>query len=98
LEVIHGFEAAKARLSRRAAAEPDELSPAVSARLRAVFGRDVSAPQAVEQILKDVQARGDAAVLSYIQKIDGMKLDRLEIGRTQISEAYEHIGRTCYPP
>ena len=88
--IIEGFEAAKSALSRQAPAELYPLSPALRQRVREMFGTD-NPEEAVRQILNDVRSKGDAALLDYTLKIDGVKLASLEVSKKQITSAYQEV-------
>jgi histidinol dehydrogenase len=92
LQIIKGFAAARASLSRVAAVEPGEVSPGISRRLKEVFGRKIGPEQAVAQIVQDVRTRGDSAILDYTLRIDGFKPRALEISRQQIKAAYDQVS------
>jgi histidinol dehydrogenase len=93
MEIIKGFEAAKAKLSRQITLELGKVSSRVQLRLREIFGRDITASEAVAQILSDIKARGDAAVLDYTLRIDGFKINTLEVSRREIQDAYGQVGQ-----
>jgi histidinol dehydrogenase len=76
LKVIKGFKAAKLVLSRPVPAE--------------VFGGDAR-EQVVRQIIDEVRTRGDRAVLDYTWKLDGAKLNSLEVDKKQIKNAYREV-------
>lgn len=63
------------------------LPPAMQERLRAVFGRDLSPEEAVQQVLSDVRERGDAAVLDYTAKLDGVKSNALRLDPAAVRQA-----------
>lgn len=44
--------------------------------------------KSVEDILKNVKERGDAAVFEYNEKFDGVKLDSLQVSQEEIKSAY----------
>ena len=48
---------------------------------------------AVRRIIKDVRQRGDAALFDLTLKLDGAKLDKLEISRRQITTAYKKVDK-----
>jgi histidinol dehydrogenase len=91
LEIIEGFSNAKNRLSRRTVVEYGQVSPQIKKRLKEVFGRTITPERAVSQILKDVQNKGDKAVLDYTFRIDGIELKSLEINPKQIRQAYKSL-------
>jgi histidinol dehydrogenase len=51
-----------------------ELGEKVMTRIEQTFGEKLSAAAVVEQIVSGVRTRGDAAVLDYTERIDGVKL------------------------
>ena len=88
IPIIRGSAAARAHivgLRTRAETAPPER---VAARLRAVFGREISPEQAVAQIVADVHRDGDAALRDYGRRIDGVDLDIFAIGSEPIEAAY----------
>jgi histidinol dehydrogenase len=56
---------------------PDEtvVSPAMLERLAATFGEPVTPEEAVKRILRDVRARGDAALRDWSARLDGFPSD-----------------------
>ena len=76
MKVIEGFPSAKSVLSRQA---PREMP-----------GIDDLEP-AVRQIISEVRDRGDAALIDYTLKFDGVELTSLEVDREQISGAYREV-------
>ena len=57
---------------RRPEIDEVTLEPQVAARLHEIFGRPLSAAEAVAEIVQDVATRGDAAVLEYSWRIDAV--------------------------
>jgi histidinol dehydrogenase len=57
--------------------------------------RDTSYKQepTVRRIINDVRRRGDAALFEYTEKFDGVKLDKLEVSRRQITTAYKKVDK-----
>jgi len=91
LKIIEGFQLAKSILTRQPLAELYSVSPAVKQRLKKMF--DTEDPeQAVRQIISDVRLRGDAALIDYTVKIDGVNLTSLEISKKQISSACREVS------
>lgn len=62
-------------------------------RLQAVLGRgasfDPAVDAAVRTILDDVRARGDAAVLDYTERFDGVRPEPLRVPEDALAAAYE---------
>lgn len=59
---------------RRPEIDEVTLEPTVAARLQEIFGRPLSAAEAVAEIVEDVATQGDAAVLDYTRRIDAVQL------------------------
>ena len=93
LEIIKGFSSAKARLSRQSNIGFGEISPRIRSRNKEIFGKEIGAEEAVAQILQDVRTQGDAALRSYMLKIDEVKLESLEIDREQVKRAYPQVDQ-----
>ena len=91
--IIEDFQLAKSMLTRQSLAELYSVSPVVKQRLREIFGTEIDPEQAVRQIISDVRQRGDAALVDYTLKIDGVHLTSLEIGREQVSSAYREVNQ-----
>ena len=89
MKIIEGFQSAKSVLSRQVPTEPS-VSPALKQRLREVFGTD-DPEQVVRQIIAEVRERRDAALFDYTLKIDGIKLESLEVSKRQITSAYREV-------
>ena len=77
MKIIKGFEQAKSVLSRQA---PTKELPSINGREREV-----------RNIIDEVRRRGDDALRDYTLQFDGIKLTSLEIGKEQISRAYQEI-------
>lgn len=50
----------------------------------------------VRRIINDVRQRGDAALFEYTEKFDGVKLDKLEISRRQITSATKKVDKKLF--
>ncbi len=83
--IIRNFKSEKSVLARQILGEPD-VSPVLKQGLTSMF--DVDHPEAaVRQIITEVRRQGDAALYDYTLRIDGLKLDSLEVTREQIQTA-----------
>jgi histidinol dehydrogenase len=91
LEIIEGFVAAEARLTRQPSLEFGEASAGVKSRLKEIFGRDISLEEAVNQIVNDIRTRGEPALEEYNFKIDGARPASLTVSKEQISAAYQKV-------
>ncbi|MBA7526515.1 Histidinol dehydrogenase [subsurface metagenome] len=90
MKIIKGFPSAKSVLARQSAAEFYPVSAALRQRLKELFGID-DPEQIVRQIIDEVRRRGDAALLDYTLKIDGIRLGPLEVSKKQIASAYQEV-------
>jgi histidinol dehydrogenase len=77
LKIIENFQVAKSALSRQATSE--------------FYGSDLE--PTVRQIVDEVRNRGDAALVDYTLKFDGIKLTQLEISKQQIVGAYQEVDK-----
>ncbi len=77
MRVIEDFPVAKSALSRQTPVE--------------FYGND--AEPAVRQIVDEVRHRGDAALVDYTLKFDGIKLTCLEISKPQVVSAYQEVDK-----
>lgn len=66
------------------------LGEGAKARIRQVFGRELTAAQVVDTIVNAVRERGDEAVLQYTQMIDGANVtaETMEVQAGEIDAAY----------
>ena len=92
MRIVRGPDDAKATLLKRVPLELAEVSPQVKQRIKEIFGEELSPDEAVARIIREVQSRGDSALLDYSQTIDGVELTRLEVSREEIAEAYEAVA------
>jgi histidinol dehydrogenase len=91
LKIVSGYEQARQLLSREVSAGDYSVTPSLEKRLNDMFGTS-DAEQAVRQIIGEVKKRGDAALFDYSQKIDGIRLESLEISKDEIKEARQRIN------
>lgn len=78
----------------RPALDQIELAPAAARRTAELFGEALTPLEAVRRILADVEAHGDAAVIEYTERIDGVKFDpeSLFVDREEIERAKGEIA------
>lgn len=77
MEIIKSWEQTEAEIRKyleRPFVDEVEVTEAARQRTRAVWGEPLTPARAVERILQDVRARGDAAVIEYARKLDGASL------------------------
>jgi histidinol dehydrogenase len=63
------------------------------ARLRALFGRDISADDAVREIVRDVRERGDEALREWTLRIDGVDVSTVRADADDMRRAWEQTPR-----
>ena len=78
MKIIEGYEAAKAALSRQ---DPSSEG----------LGSD-DREQAVRQIINEVARRGDAALIDYTRKLDGVELTSLAVTGEEVKAAYNQVS------
>lgn len=81
MRIYTDVEEARRTILRRTDMEEVEAPPALAASLERLFGRPVTPAEAVQIILRDVRERGDAALMEWTQRIDGVALPALEVPR-----------------
>ncbi len=63
------------------------------ARLRTLFGRDISADEAVREIVDDVRRRGDAALREWTRRIDGVDVADVRADADSLQRAWDATPR-----
>ncbi|GGJ72360.1 histidinol dehydrogenase [Deinococcus aquiradiocola] len=84
MNILKG-EAARAALTRTFSEIP--VPDSVLDRNERLFGERLTPEQVVDRILKDVQARGDDALLDWTERLDGFRPDRLEVTADELAAA-----------
>jgi histidinol dehydrogenase len=92
IRIFGSVEQARAEVLGQRSASSVDLPDAVRARIRAVFGEDLSAAAVVERILADVRAQGDAAVRRYGAAFDGVEVEDLVVPAPELAAATARIG------
>lgn len=94
LRIIDDVAAARSTVLRRKPPEDTILPPAVRDRLKQVFGSELDATTAVQQIIAAVRADGDRALRRFGIAFDGQApeaLDSFEVPRTEIDAAWRDL-------
>jgi histidinol dehydrogenase len=90
MKIVNGYPQAEKLLSRSVSAGEYNITPSLKNKLGDMFGtRDPE--QVVHQIIEQVKERGDEALRHYSLKIDGLRLDALEVDKQTISDARNRI-------
>ncbi|MGQ9552740.1 MAG: histidinol dehydrogenase [Anaerolineae bacterium] len=88
LRVVVGAAAARATVLKRVPFEQAQVPLTLERSLERVFGRPLTPQEAVDEIIREVADKGDAALLRYSELIDGVSLQNLEVGQEAIESAY----------
>jgi histidinol dehydrogenase len=83
---VKGFKKAKQLLARENFWEPFTTSQGLAPQTKQVF---LSVQKVVDHIIGDVRDKGDKALFDYTEKLDGVRLDSLEIDRREVVAAYD---------
>ncbi len=87
------LERASETLLRRPPIDEIVVTEGMRRRTIAAFGADLHPEEAVRRILQDVRARGDAALLEWTQRLDGIALraEQLEVSDADVAAAYDQV-------
>lgn len=88
IPIIIGKDAGREKILRRRGMLNEEISPALLERIERTFGERLTPEQAVARIINDVRARGDAALLDWTRKLDGVTLSSVVVSQAEIDTAY----------
>jgi histidinol dehydrogenase len=84
---VKGFNKARRLLTRENFWESFTTSPRLRAQIKQVFGEELSVQEVVDRIINDVRDKGDKALFDYTEKLDGVRLDSLEVSRKDVTVA-----------
>jgi histidinol dehydrogenase len=86
---IKGFDRARKSLTRGSLWEFVTTPPRLRAQIKQVFGKELSVQEVVDRIMGEVRRKGDKALFGYTEKLDGVRLNSLEVTRQEIVAAYD---------
>ena len=86
---VKGFNKARQLLPRENFWESFTTPPRLTAQIKQVFGEELSVPEVVDRIIGEVRDKGDKALVDYTKKLDGVRLDSLEVNRREVVAAYD---------
>ena len=89
--IITDLAAARDTVLKRAPLGSDDIPAPVAARIREVFGADLTPSAVVDRIVADVQAEGDAALDRYLRHFDGVAPEPLEVPPAELAAAQRAI-------
>jgi len=87
---VKGFNKARQLLARENLWEPFTTSQGLAPQTKQVF---LSVQKAVDRIVGDVRDKGDKALFDYTEKLDGVRLDSLEVDKREIVAAHTIINK-----
>ncbi|MEJ2149123.1 MAG: histidinol dehydrogenase [Chloroflexota bacterium] len=85
---IYDLDEARGTILRRRPFDEYTVSARAGERLEALFGEPVSPQEAVRRIVRDVRERGDAALLDWTERIDGVALESIAVPAEEIEAGY----------
>ena len=88
---IMGVNTARQTLLRRTPFDELPTSPEIEAGIQRIFGESLTPEQVVARILQDVRTKGDTALRDYAERIDGSRLDAIEVPHEELAQAYARI-------
>ena len=92
VRIIDDVALASSTILRRQAWDKVEITSSLQVGIERVFGEPLSPDQVVTRILEDVRREGDAALLAYNERIDGAKVEGLQVSKAEMSEAWENTA------
>jgi histidinol dehydrogenase len=90
---VKGFDKARQFLTRENFWESFTTPPGLTAQIKQVFGKEFSVQEVVDRIIGEVRDKGDKALLDYTEKLDGVRLDSLEVDRQEVVVAYDALDK-----
>jgi histidinol dehydrogenase len=90
---VKGFDEARELLTRENFWESFTTPPGLTAQIKQVFGEELSVQEVVGRVIGEVRRKGDEALLDYTEKLDGVRLDSLEVDGQEVAAAYDTIDK-----
>ncbi len=87
---VKGFNKARQLLARENFWEPFATSQGLAPQTKQVF---LSVQKAVDRIVGNVRDKGDKALFDYTERVDGVRLNSLEVTGQEIAAAYDMTDR-----
>ena len=94
--IVTDLAEAQETVLKRTPLGSEEVPAPVAARIREVFGADLTPGEVVDRILADVQAEGDTALARYLQHFDGVAPEPFEVSPEEIAAAREHVDNALW--
>ena len=90
---VKGFNKARQLLNRENSWESFTTPPGLVAQIKQVFGEELSVQEVVNRIVREIRDKGDKALFDYTEKLDGVRLDSLEVNKQEVVAAYDIIDK-----
>jgi len=90
---VKGFDKARQLLTREDFWESFTAPSGLVAQIKQVFGEELSVQEVVNRIVGEIRGKGDKALLDYTEKLDGVRLDSVEVDRQEVVAAYDQIDK-----
>jgi len=87
---VKGFNKARQLLARESFWEPFAASQGLTPQTKQVF---LSVQKAVDSIIGGVRDEGDKALFDYTEKLDGVRLNSLEVDKREVAAAHNMIDK-----
>ncbi|MFQ5858161.1 MAG: histidinol dehydrogenase, partial [Anaerolineae bacterium] len=87
IRIFEDSNKARQTILKRKPLDLVEAPPAVAAGIQRIFGELLTPAQVVDHILADVREQGDAALLEYTRRIDGIELDTMVVSDAELEAA-----------
>jgi histidinol dehydrogenase len=84
---------ARATLLVRKPIDEAAPTPQLAAGMERIFGERLTPDTAVRRLVADVRGRGDAALHDWTQRIDGVRLEGLQVSPQALADAYQALGQ-----
>jgi histidinol dehydrogenase len=84
-------QTARTTILRRVPLGDEEVPASVLDRIETTFGERISPQEAVTRILRDIRARGEAALRSWTEKLDGKAPDSFRVSSVAVHAALNSI-------
>jgi len=88
---VKGFDKARQLLTRENFWESFTTPPRLGAQIKQVFGEELSVQEVADRIIGEVRGKGDEALFDYTEKLDGVRLNSLEVYRQEVIAAYDTV-------
>ncbi|MCA9951419.1 MAG: histidinol dehydrogenase [Anaerolineales bacterium] len=89
--MIYSVKEAQTSILRRDRVLEPHVPATLQAGIKRIFGEALTPETAVSHLLNEVRQKGDAALYQWTQRIDGVKLDSLQVNKQEMETAVTHI-------